>query len=344
MTLQELRYLVALAEAGHFARAAEACHISQSTLSVQIKKLEEYLGVTLFDRSLRRIATSPVAREIVAAARSIVAEADRIRALAREQARPDPMASTVQLGVIPTLGPYLMPRVLRTLHRLFPKLRLLLREEFTRTLLEHLASGAIDGALLALPVPLEGLECEALFSEPFVAALPAGHPLAARATVKPGDLADEHLLLLEEGHCLREQALELCDRRPAGLAEEIRGTSLETLRQMVSLGVGYTVMPALAVSAGAREAKALIEYRPFTPPEPARTIGLVWRRRSPSDPALRTIAEALRAHAPDEVRPIVAGASRRPPAQQPARRSASAAARTPPRRAAQPRRAGRSGS
>jgi LysR family hydrogen peroxide-inducible transcriptional activator len=334
MTLQELRYLVALADAGHFARAAEACHISQSTLSVQIKKLEEYLGVTLFDRSLRRVATSPVAREIVAAARSIVAESDRVRALARDQARPDPLASTVRLGVIPTLGPYLMPRVLRTLHKLFPKLRLLLREEFTHVLLESLASGALDGALLALPVPLEGLECEALFREPFVAALPAGHPLAARLKVRPEELADEHLLLLEEGHCLRDQALELCARRPAGLAEEIRGTSLETLRQMVSLGVGYTVMPALAVSGGQPAAKALIEYRPFAPPAPARTIGLVWRRRSPSDLALRRIADALRAHAPDEVSP-----AEKPPA-----RAASAAGRTRRRRGARARRETRSGS
>jgi LysR family transcriptional regulator, hydrogen peroxide-inducible genes activator len=312
MTLQELRYLVALANHGHFARAAEACNISQSTLSVQIKKLEDYLGVTLFDRSLRQVATSPVAREIVALARSIVIEADRIRALGRDQPRQDPMAGTIQLGVIPTLAPYLMPRVLPALHRLFPRLRLLLREAFTHVLLDQLGSGAIDAALVALPdaarsrkaasrlaLPLERFESEALFDEPFVAALPAAHPLAARARVRPEELADAPLLLLEEGHCLRAQALDLCDRPASGLAEEIRGTSLETLRQMVSLGVGCTVMPALAVAATA--AAKSITYRPFTGPQPTRSIGLVWRRHSPHDAALRMLAEALRVHAPSGV-------------------------------------------
>jgi LysR family hydrogen peroxide-inducible transcriptional activator len=304
MTLKELRYLVALADAGHFARAAEACHISQSTLSVQIRKLEDYLGVTLFDRSLRRVAPSPVAAEIVAAARSIVATADRVRALAHDQAPPDPLAVTLRIGVIPTLGPYLMPRVLRTLHKLFPRLRLLLREAFTHDLLLDLSSGAIDGALLALPVPLEGLECETLFTEAFLAALPAGHRLTDRTTLRPQDLSDEPLLLLEEGHCLRDQALELCARRPTSLAEEIRGTSLETLRQMVSLGVGCTVMPTLAVNAGPPLSPTLIQYRPFTPPAPARTIGMVWRHRAPNHPALSAIAEALRTHAPDGVSAI----------------------------------------
>ena len=311
MTLKELRYLVALADAGHFARAAEACHISQSTLSVQIRKLEEYLGVTLFDRSLRRVAPSPVAAEIVAAARSIVAAADRVRSLAHEQAPHDPLAGTVRIGVIPTLGPYLMPRVLSTLHKLFPRLRLLLREAFTHDLLADLATGAIDAALLALPVPLEGLECEALFTEAFLAALPSGHPLAERTVLRPQDLADEPLLLLEEGHCLRDQALELCARRPAGVAEEIRGTSLETLRQMVSLGVGCTVIPALAVSAGPALSPTLIQYRSFAPPEPARTIGMLWRRRAPNRPALLALAAALRTHAPDEVRVVGKSRTRR---------------------------------
>jgi LysR family hydrogen peroxide-inducible transcriptional activator len=302
MTLQELRYLVALADTGHFARAADSCHISQSTLSVQIKKLEQYLGVTLFDRSLRRVATSPIANEIVAAARTIVATADRVRALAQERVSPDPLACTLQLGVIPTLGPYLMPPLLHTLHRLYPRLRLLLREAFTDDLMESLASGAIDGALLALPVPLEGLTCAPLFTEPFLVALPAAHPLAARATIRTTDLASEQLLLLEEGHCLRDQALELCGRPQARLAEEIRGTSLETLRQMVCLGIGCTVMPLLAVGTAQSVASTLIQYRPFAAPSPARTIGLVWRRRAANDMALRAIADTLRTHAPDGVR------------------------------------------
>jgi LysR family transcriptional regulator, hydrogen peroxide-inducible genes activator len=299
MTLQELRYLVALADAGHFARAAEACHISQSTLSVQVKKLEEYLKVTLFDRSLRRVTTSPVASEIVASARLIVAEADRIRSLAREKS--SPMARTFNLGVISTLGPYLMPRVLPTLHKLYPELRLLLREELTQTLFAHLASGALDAALVALPVPLEGLECEPLFTEPFLAALPATHPLTARSKVRRDELVGASLLLLEEGHCLREQALEFCGQRPAAFAEEVRGTSLEMLRQMVALEIGYTIMPALAVGAVAQAGKALVEYRPFASPVPARMIGLVWRHRSAAHFTCLTIAKAMRSHAPKEV-------------------------------------------
>jgi LysR family hydrogen peroxide-inducible transcriptional activator len=334
MTLQELRYLVALADTGHFARAAEACHISQSTLSVQIKKLEEYLGVTLFDRSLRRVSTSPVASEIVAAARSIVAAAERVRVLAHDQTPPDPLACTLQLGVIPTLGPYLMPRMLGTLHRLSPRLRLLLREAFTHDLTAGLSSGAIDGALLALPVPLEGLECQVLFTEPFVVALPAAHPLAVRATIRTTELAAEQLLLLEEGHCLRDQALELCARRPTRLTEEIRGTSLETLRQMVSLGVGCTVMPLLAANDSPQGASNLIRYRPFAAPVPVRTIGLVWRRRTPNEGALRAIAEALRTHAPAGVSVVTGPDSVSAP--QP--RSAAPHTRRPRRRApARPR-------
>lgn len=313
MTLQELRYLVALADKGHFARAAEACNISQSTLSVQIRKLERYLGVTLFDRSLRRVAPTPAAREIVQGARTIVAEADRLRALGRDQRDADPMSRTLQIGVIPTLGPYLLPRVLKRLNAQFPQLRLLLREEFTHVLLERLAAGTLDGALLALPVPLEGLECDVLFCEPFVAALPADHAFVARASLRPSELAREPLLLLEEGHCLREQALELCGNRPGGIAEEIRGTSLETLRQMVSLGVGCTVMPALAAQIPAAAGAAPIEYRPFTQPAPSRTIGLVFRRRSTATEALRALAQTLRDLAPEDVvavKPAAAGKRR----------------------------------
>ncbi len=249
MTLQELKYLVALADHGHFGRAAEACFITQSTLSTQIKKLENFLGVTLFDRSLKRVTPTPIGREILAAARNIVEEAERIRELARHAQ--DPMARTIHLGVIPTLGPYYLPHALTLAHKKHPGLRLLLREELTPQILAHLADGKLDAGLLALPVMDENLNAEPLFYEPFFAALPAGHALAARDALKVPDVMGEKLLLLDEGHCLRDQALDVCGAG-AGGREEVRATSLETLRQMVGMGLGVTLLPALSVDAGPR--------------------------------------------------------------------------------------------
>src|SRR5574340_528330 len=192
MTLQELRYLVALADHGHFGRAAEACHISQSTLSTQVKKLEDFLGVTLFDRSLKRVTPTPIGREILAAARNVVDETERIRELARHAQ--DPMARTLHLGVIPTLGPYYLPHVLTLVHRKHPGLRLLLREEMTAQIVEHLVDGKLDAGLLALPVTDDTLRVEPLFYEPFFAALPAGHAPAKRAVLKVSDVRAEKLL------------------------------------------------------------------------------------------------------------------------------------------------------
>jgi LysR family hydrogen peroxide-inducible transcriptional activator len=298
MTLQELKYLVALADHGHFGRAAEACFITQSTLSTQIKKLEEFLGVTLFDRSLKRITPTPIGREILAAARTVVAEAERIRALARHAH--DPMARSLHLGVIPTLAPYYLPHVLMPVHRAYPGLRLLLREELTPQLVVHLADGSLDAALLALPVDDDAFAVEPLFHEPFFAALPAGHPLAAAETVRIDDLVRENLLLLDEGHCLREQALEVCGSA-AQAREEVRATSLETLRQMVGMGLGVTLMPALAVDAGPRQIKRALVTRPFRPPAPGRTIALVWRRRAPFPETFERLAQTLKSALPAEV-------------------------------------------
>lgn len=298
MTLQELKYLVALADHGHFGRAAEACFITQSTLSTQIKKLEDFLGVTLFDRSLRRVTPTPIGREILAAARNIVEEAERIRALAKHAQ--DPMARTLHLGVIPTLGPYYLPHALTVIHKKYPGLRLLLREEMTPQLLEHLADGQLDAALLALPVTDDALRVETLFYEPFFAALPAGHSLAARAQLKVSDLLAEKLLLLDEGHCLREQALDVCGTTGGG-REEVRATSLETLRQMVGLGLGVTLLPALAVDAGPRVGRKAVEIRPFKSPPPGRTIGLVWRRRAPFPETFERLVQTLRQTLPGGV-------------------------------------------
>ena len=288
MTLQELRYIVALADTGHFGKAAEACYISQSTLSTQIKKLEDFLGAVLFDRSLKQVTLTPIGREIVTSARLILDEANRIRELARQTE--DPMERTVNLGVIPTLGPYYLPHVLKQLHRKFPKLRLLLREEMTPHVLAHLADGRLDAGLLALPVDDANLEVFPLFKEPFLAAVPAKHPLASCSEIKIKDLAKAGLLLLEEGHCLRDHALEACHLD--GLQnEEISATSLETLRQMVGMGLGVTLIPVLA--GGGTTAVTQVALRPLLAPGASRTIGLVWRKRSPLAATMEQLAASL---------------------------------------------------
>lgn len=301
MTLQELKYLVALADHGHFGRAAEACFITQSTLSTQIKKLEDFLGVTLFDRSLKRVTPTPIGREILAAARSIVEESERIRELAKHAQ--DPMARTIHLGVIPTLGPYYLPHALTLVHKKHPDLRLLLREEMTPQILEHLVDGKLDAGLLALPVSDDSLRVEPLFYEPFYAALPAGHPLAKKEVLKVSDIMAEKLLLLDEGHCLRDQALDVCGTGSRG-REEVRATSLETLRQMVAMGLGLTLLPALAVDAGARQTRKAVEIRPFKSPPPGRTIGLAWRRRAPFPETFERLAQTLKDALPGGVEPV----------------------------------------
>ena len=301
MTLQELKYLVALADHGHFGKAAESCFITQSTLSTQIKKLEDFLGVTLFDRSLKRVTPTPIGKEILQSARNIVEEADRIRELAKHAQ--DPMSRTIHLGVIPTLGPYYLPHALTLVHKKHPGLRMLLREEMTPQILEHLVDGKLDAGLLALPVTDDSLRVEPLFYEPFYAALPAGHELAKHAVLKVSDIMDEKLLLLDEGHCLRDQALDVCGSGSRG-REEVRATSLETLRQMVGMGLGLTLLPALSVDAGPRVNRKAVEVRPFKTPPPGRTIALVWRKRAPFPETFEHLAQTLKNSLPDEVNPV----------------------------------------
>jgi LysR family transcriptional regulator, hydrogen peroxide-inducible genes activator len=292
MTLQELRYVVALADAGHFGRAAEACFVSQSTLSTQIKKLEDFLGIALFDRSLKTVTLTPAGQEIVDSARHIIEEANRICELSKQTK--DPMARSIHLGVIPTLGPYYLPHALPMVHQNFPKLRLLLREEMTPHVLAHLTDGNLDAGLLALPLPADdpAMETVALFNEPFLAAVPADHPLAAAKEIHIDELVHAGLFLLEEGHCLRNQALEAC--RLTELAnEEIRATSLETLRQMVGMGLGVTLIPALAGMESC-DFGTRVALRPLASPGASRIIGLVWRKRSPIAPTMEVIAKFLK--------------------------------------------------
>lgn len=298
MNLQDLRYLVALADEGHFGRAAEACYVSQPTLSTQVKKLEDELDVQLFERTNKHVMPTPLGREIIAQARVVLEEVAKMRQLAQHGR--DPMAGPLRLGVIPTLGPYLLPHLVPQIRAMYPKLKLYLREELTLNLLDQLHAGELDALLLALPIDSEGFEVVALFREPFILAVPAGDPLTRKRQVRQSDLQGTHVLLLEDGHCLRNQALAVCGfHLPAG-AEDFRASSLETLRQMVAAGVGCTLLPMLAASTPS-PGEHLVELRPFTAPVPGRTIGLVWRRSFPRGDTLRALAALIQAHLPPGV-------------------------------------------
>jgi len=302
MNLRDLQYIVTLAEKRHFAHAAEACHVSQSTLSAQLKKVEQYLGVVLFDRSHRHAVLTPVGREVVACARAALREVGRINEIAATSK--DPMACTLHLGVIPTLGPYFLPHVILSVRRLYPQLRIILHERRTATILDQLRTGGLDLALLALPVPTTGFETRPLFKEEFVVALPKRHPLSKQRSLSPAQISDCKMLLLEEGHCLRDQALEIC-RTAAAQNEDTQASSLETLRQMVALNVGCTLLPKLAADAVPTKLRnGAIAIRPFRSPAPSRTIAMLWRRQFPRRETLRRLADALEDYLPSGVSAI----------------------------------------
>ena len=290
MNLRDLHYLVALADLRHFGRAAEACHVSQPTLSTQVRKLEEELGVALVERAPRQVMLTPAGADIVERARRVLAEVAQMRETARRTT--DPEAGSVRLGLFPTLGPYLLPHVVTPVRARFPRLELLLVEEKTEVLVGMLRSGRLDAAVLALPLHEDWLHCEPLFEEPFMLAVPAGHPLAKRSLLTLSSLAHEHLLLLEDGHCLRDQALEVCSLAGAGEKEGFRATSLETLRQMVAAGVGITLLPMLAVKppVPANENVQLLGFRD----PPHRRLAMVWRRSSAMSAFLGELARVLR--------------------------------------------------
>ncbi|MFS8136670.1 MAG: DNA-binding transcriptional regulator OxyR [Thermomonas sp.] len=290
MNLRDLRYLVALADLRHFGKAADACFVSQPTLSTQIKKLEEELGVTLIERAPRKVMLTAAGQDVVARARRIVADVDQMKEAARRSR--DPESGSLRLGVFPTLGPYLLPHVLPKLQVRFPNLELLLVEEKSDVLLARLREGKLDAALLALPVHDDQLHAEFLFEEPFVLAAPAQHPLASRRSLSMDDLTEHTLLLLEDGHCLRDQALDVCRLSGANEKAGFRATSLETLRQMVAAGIGVTLLPALSVHAPVVQ-PANIRLVNFREPVPSRQIALVWRRSSALDDFLNGFAETL---------------------------------------------------
>ena len=291
MNLRDLRYLIALADQRHFGRAADACHVSQPTLSTQIRKLEEELGVQLIERAPRQVMLTPIGRDILARARRVIAEVEQMHESARRTA--DPEAGSVRLGLFPTLAPYLLPHVVPKIRKRFPRLELLLVEEKTEIVLQRLRDGRLDAAVLALPLHEDWLETALLFEEPFILALPQGHPLASHSELKLAELSEQHLLLLEDGHCLRDQALAVCQLAGAGEKEGFRATSLETLRQMVAAGVGMTLLPILAVKPPV-PTSANIRLVPFKRPTPTRKLALVWRKSSAMSDFLHKLAAVLR--------------------------------------------------
>lgn len=291
MNLRDLKYLVALADHKHFGHAAAACFVSQPTLSTQIKKLEEELGVPLVERAPRKVMLTPAGRDAADRARRIVAEVEQMKEAARRSQ--DPEAGTVRLGIFPTLGPYLLPHVVPRIRARFPQLELLLIEEKSDVLLSRLREGKLDAGILALPLQDDQLHTEFLFEEPFLLAVPEAHPLAARDSLSLRELSDQQLLLLEDGHCLREQALDVCRISGANEKSEFRATSLETLRQMVAANVGITLLPTLAVKPPVARSDS-IHLLGFTDSHPSRRIAMVWRRSSAMAAFLQELARVFR--------------------------------------------------
>ncbi len=300
MNLRDLRYLVALSDHKHFGRAATASFVSQPTLSTQIKKLEDELGVSLVERAPRRVMLTPIGRDIAERARKVIADVAQMVEIARRSQ--DPEAGTVRLGLFPTLAPYLLPHVLPNLRERFPRLELLLVEEKTDHILARLRDGRLDAGLLALPIHDDQLQVEPLFDEPFLLAVPQRHALAGRGALDLHDLDNQHLLLLEEGHCLRDQALDVCRLAGADERDGFRATSLETLRQMVASGVGVTLLPMLAVQPPV-PVSADIALLPFRGDAPHRRIAMLWRRSSAMGPFLQLLATEFRKLPPALLQP-----------------------------------------
>lgn len=292
MNLRDLRYLVAVEEHGHFGRAADACYVSQPTLSTQLKKLERELGVQLIERSPRRIVLTDAGTRVAERARLILRETENIRDIARNAV--DPEAGTLRIGLFPTLAPYLLPHVVPKVHQRFPHLELLLVEEKTESVLQGLRDGSLDVGVLALPVHDDQLHEELLFEEDFVLAVPSQHPLAtSEGPSATSVLAGESVLLLDEGHCLRDQALAVCQLSGATERGGFRATSLETLRQMVAAGVGVTLLPELAVRPPVPVSEDVTLIR-FSEPVPRREIAMYWRRTSPFADFLPQVATLFR--------------------------------------------------
>jgi LysR family hydrogen peroxide-inducible transcriptional activator len=291
MTLTELRYIVALARERHFGRAAESCFVSQPTLSVAIKKLEEELGVALFERGTSEVSVTPIGQKVVEQAQRVLEEAARVKDLA--VAASDPLAGMLRLGAIYTIGPYLLPKLIPILRRSAPEMQLIIQENYTHKLAEALKQGEVDVIVIALPFHEPGVMVQPVYDEPFLVAIPQGHRWERKKQISADELTRESLLLLGAGHCLRDQVLDLCSavNRKSGLQKALEGGSLETIRQMVAGGVGITVLPSTAVDAGG--ASALILIRPFAKPVPDRRVAIAWRRSFPRPEAVEALRQAI---------------------------------------------------
>lgn len=289
-TLRQLRYLVAVVDLCHFSRAAEACLVSQSTLSAGIQELEELLGAPLLERTKRSVLPTQLGREIAERARVLLKGAEDLVDIARTTE--DPMAGSLHLGVIPTIGPFMIPRVMPGLRAAFPKLKLYLREDQTTRLLARLDAGELDAAILALPVPLGDMETVDIAEDPFLLVCPPGHPLSTVTPVPPSAVPLDDLLLLEDGHCLRDHALAACGSEGHRRNTTFQGTSLYTLVQMVANGLGVTLLPQMALDAGILRGLDLVA-RPLAGSHASRRIGLVWRRTSGRKETFQRLAAAL---------------------------------------------------
>jgi LysR family hydrogen peroxide-inducible transcriptional activator len=289
-TLRQLQYVVAVADALSFRKAAEQCHVSQPSLSAQLAQLEDVLGVHLFERDRRRVLLTTAGKELVERARRLILEADQFIEAARRAG--DPLSGTLRLGVIPTVSPYLLPVMAPALRKAYPRLTLLWREEKTEVLVRDLERGVLDAAIVALEAELGDVESEKIAEDPFMLVTPRDHPLGTKKTeASPAELRDQNVLLLDEGHCFRTQALALCSRARAHELE-FRATSFPTLTQMIAAGAGVTLLPKLAVAT--EVSRSHLKARPFADQALKRTLALIWRKRSPLAGALRQVASTVR--------------------------------------------------
>jgi len=295
LTLRDLEYLVAVANHRHFGKAAEACHVSQPALSAQIRKIETCLGVQLFERSNRNVVITEAGQEVSRQARVVLEEAEKIAGFA--QKRKEPLSGLLRLGAITTLGPYLMPHLLGPMRKRFPKIELLVTEGLTDELITDLRAGALDAVLAARTFDKDGLRLKPLFHEPFLLAAPKGHVLESKQPLRTTDLNARDMVLLEDGHCLRDEALQVCPSRRRGDLREFHATSLETLRHLVASGFGYTLIPLLAVQTDDR-LKNLICYRAFKTSSAGRTIVLASRERYGRMDDIDILADFIREHLP----------------------------------------------
>jgi LysR family hydrogen peroxide-inducible transcriptional activator len=296
MTLTELKYIVAVARAKHFGHAAESCFVAQPTLSVAIKKLEDELGVTLFERGGSEVSVTPVGAQIVAQAERVLEQTAAIKELAKQNK--DPLAGPLRLGVIYTIGPYLLPPLVKNLIDNVPQMPLVLQENFTVKLLELLRQGELDAAIMALPLPDHGMLMQTLYDEPFVVATPRTHPWSKRREIPADDLKAETMLLLGSGHCFRDQVLEVCPEMARfsspgnGMQRTFEGSSLETIRHMVASGIGLTVLPRASVR-DMEDPNGMLSFVPFSNPAPSRRVVIVWRKSFTRRAAIEAVCNAV---------------------------------------------------